>query len=182
MTRLCAIVRGSLGFAIVSVAAFSVWAFGKGWLRDYGGETTLYACCFAVFAALTGLLLHPLVTGAGALRRFYLSFVPAFLAYTVLWCAAWYALGADSGEWLGSLAGSIGFAAVLAMKFRRFGAMIPAALALFTGHSAGYFAGEWICYDQLHSVPGELAWGLLYGLGFGAGIGYAYWAVQREGR
>jgi len=173
------ILRGSLGFAAVGVAAFSVWAFGKGWLRDHGGETALYACCFTVFAVLTGLFLHPLLPGPRSVGRFYRVFVPAFLVYTVLWCAAWYAMGEGAGEWLGSFAGTFGFATVLALMLGNARALPLAALGLFAGHSAGYFLGERICYAQLHSTPSELIWGLLYGLGFGAGIGFACWTVQR---
>ena len=32
------VLHGSIGFAFVSIAAFSVWAFGAGWFRDLGGE------------------------------------------------------------------------------------------------------------------------------------------------
>jgi hypothetical protein len=53
---------------------------------------------------------------------------------------------------------------------------------LFVGHSAGYFLGGPLHY---HSGPeyrllGILGWGLLYGLGFGAGIGYAFQAFLRR--
>jgi len=46
-------------------------------------------------------------------------------------------------------------------------------------HSAGYFSAAHICSTSLHSVSSELTRGLLYGLGFCAGIGYAF-ALMRQ--
>ena len=140
----------------------------------------LYLGCFLVFAVLSGLLMHPLLEGTGTLRRFNRIFIPAFLAYTFAWCAAWFLMGAGKGEWAASFAGSLAFTAVMAAMLKKGRALLPAALVMFVTHSAGYFAGEKICQASLHSVPGELAWGLLYGLGFGAGIGHAFWAMQRK--
>ena len=174
------LLRGSLGFAVVSVAAFSVWVFGGAWFERHGGELAMYAGCCLVFVALSGLLLHPLLKGPRALPRFYGVFIPAFLAYAMAWCGGWFLLGAGRGEWAGSLAGSFAFAAVAAGMLRHWQAVVPAALVMFVAHSAGYFGGEKICYDSLHSAGSELAWGLLYGLGFGAGIGHTFWITQRR--
>jgi hypothetical protein len=174
-----AIVRGSLGFGFVSTAAFSVWVFGDKWFFHNGGELAMYAGCFVVFAALSGLLLHPLLHGPHAFKRFYGVFIPAFFAYTIAWCVGWFFVGSGAGEWLGSFAGACAFVAVLAVFFQNWRAMPLAALILFITHSAGYFAGAEICYSSLHATSGKLAWGLLYGLGFGAGIGYAFAAMQR---
>ncbi len=173
------LIRGSLGFAVVSVAAFAVWVFGGAWFEHHGGEGAMYAACSLVFIVLAGLLLHPLLAGPRALVRFYAVFIPAFIAYAVAWCAGWFVLGADLGEWGGSLAGSLVFAAVVALMVGKGRGLLSPALVMFITHSAGYFAGEKVCYTSLHSVSSELAWGLLYGLGFGAGIGYAFWAAQR---
>ncbi len=56
---------------------------------------------------------------------------------------------------------------------------LPSALIMFALHSAGYFAGAHVCYTSLHSVGSELAWGALYGLGFGAAIGFAFAKMHR---
>lgn len=176
----CATVRGALGFAAVSVAAFSVWAFGGKWLRDHGGDPALYAAIAAVFLGLTGALLHPLVRGPRSFVRFTRVFVPAFFAYAAGWCMAWFALGLGRGEWLGSLAGSAAFALVAGGMLGNLRAFPRAGGALFVGHSAGYFAGGPLFYavKSGHAVLGMLGWGLLYGLGFGAGIGYAFFVFQ----
>ncbi len=181
-TPLRAALRGSLGFAAVSVAAFSVWAFGGKWFRGHGGDPAMYAVIAAVFLGLTGALLHPLARGPRPLVRFTRVFVPAFLAYAGAWCGAWFLLGFGRGEWLGSLAGSAAFALVAGLLLGNPRAFPRAGLALFIGHSAGYFAGGPL-YDSVkpgHATLGMLGWGLLYGLGFGAGIGYAFFAYQDQ--
>jgi hypothetical protein len=172
------ILLGAFGFGVTSVAAFSVWAFGAEWFGTHGGELAMYAGCTVVFLLLSGLLLHPLLQRPRRVARLYKTFIPAFLAYAVVWCVAWIAMRDRAGEWLGSVAGSIAFAAVLALMFRNGRALLPAAIVLFILHSLGYFAGSVLYEDFMHMPRGRLVWGLLYGLGFGAGIGYAYSVMQ----
>lgn len=171
-------IRGAIGFVLVSTAAFAVWAFGGGWFHSHGGETALYASCAATFVLLSGLILRPLLAWPGTVLHFYRFFVSAFLVYAVAWCAAWFSLGAGKGEWLASFAGSVVFTAVMAATFRAWRALVPSALVMSVMHSVGYFAGEQVCYASSHSVGSELAWGALYGLGFGAGIGFALASMQ----
>ena len=188
------IARGSIGFGIVGLAAFSIWAFAGKWFQTRVGEAGLYAACALVFIGLSGLLLHPLLRGPGALRRFHLAFIPAFLAYAIVWCAAWFLLRFGKGEWLGSLLGATAFVAVVSWRLRNFRGFLLTTLIVFGLNALGYFLGgqalHWLLSpagsDILggFSKPGlmvvaKLAWGLLYGLGFGAGIGYAFHAVQK---
>ncbi|MFN0076400.1 MAG: hypothetical protein ACKVY0_07995 [Prosthecobacter sp.] len=180
MQTLAVILRSSIAFAIVSTAAFAVWVFGGPWFHLHGGETAMYAACCLVFLLLAGLLLRPALRWPGGLLRFYGFFLPAFLLYALAWCAAWFSLGAGRGEWIASLIGSMAFTIAMAAALRGWRAWPVAAMAVFIGHSAGYFAGELVCYRSLHSTASELAWGLLYGIGFGAGIGYAFTAMQRS--
>ena len=105
-----AIVRGTMGFTMVSVAGFAVWALAGKWFYAHVGEAGLYAVSFVVFLGLSGLLLHPLVNGPRPLLRFYKIFVPAFLAYALVWCGFWFALHYGAGEWLGSFFGCAAFA------------------------------------------------------------------------
>lgn len=174
------ILRGGIGFAVVSVAAFAVWAFGDRAFTRLGGEAGLYAACTVVFVALSGLLLHRLVAGPGSLGRFYRIFIPAFVAYAVAWCAGWFALGMGAGEWLGSAAGSAVFAGVVAWSLGNARAWPLGALVLFIAHSAGYFLGGEMYYPSDRQVMAKLLWGLVYGLGFGAGIGFVFWLAQRK--
>jgi hypothetical protein len=182
MKLIPSLLRGTLGFAVVSTAAFAVWAFGAGWFHHHGGEGAMYAACCLVFVALAGPLLHPLVAGPRPLARFYGVFIPAFVVYAVAWCAGYFTCGSGAGEWVASAAGSLAFAAVAALLLGKGRGLLMAALVTFAGHSAGYFAGEKICYQSHHSMNSELVWGLCYGLGFGLGIGYTFWAAQSHAR
>ncbi len=185
---------GSIGFAVVSLAGYSVWAFGGKWLHANLGDAGLYAGCLIVFLGSSGLLLRPLVRGSRPLLRTYRVFIPAFFAYAIVWCAAWFALGFGAGEWAASLAGSVAFAAVTARGFGNFRGFLKVCVVLFIFHSAGYFLGGrlmwWMMKPDAAAALGELSkaqigviaklgWGLLYGLGFGAGIGHAFNRFQR---
>lgn len=171
-----AVLRGTLGFAAVSLAAYSVWAFAGGWFKS---EAALYSSIALAFVALSGVALHPL---AGSLPRFYKSFVPAFLAYAAVWCLAWFTLHSRLGEWLGSLGGSVAFAVVAGLILGKPRASLQAAAVLFFAHSVGYFMGADF-YEGVKPQARTLArlgWGLFHGLGFGAGIGYAFFQFREE--
>jgi hypothetical protein len=172
-------IRGGAGFAVVSTAAFAVWALGTPLFVRFGGEAGMYAGCCVVFILLSGLVLRPLLKWQGTVMQFYRFFFTAFLAYAIAWCAGWFLLGMGLGEWLGSLVGCAAFTAVTAATLHGWRALVPSALVMFALHSAGYFAGAHVCYTSLHSMASELAWGALYGLGFGAGIGFAFARMQR---
>lgn len=181
------LLHGALGFAAVSLASFSIWAFAAGAFRRLGGEPAMYVAIAVVFLGLSGVVLGPLAGGTG---RFYRVFLPAFSAYAVLWSVAWFALPNRSGEWLGAL---LGCAAFVGLARWRLGTS-TGWLALFTGffllHTAGYFAGSWAMYDfwlarfkagnpdgltgPQAAVLAKLSWGLCYGLGFGAGLGWLF--------
>jgi len=181
------VLHGALGFALVSIAAFSVWAFGAGLFRNLGGELVMYAAIAAVFLGLSGIVLGPLVGGGG---RFYKAFLPAFLFYAVVWCVAWFGLKGRMGEWTGAAAGCLVFTLISMKLLGSVRGWLAAAIALFVLHTAGYFAGDWAMYDfwlekkeliaqgnltkpQL-AILAKLSWGLCYGLGFGAGIGWVF--------
>jgi hypothetical protein len=176
------ILRGGLGFAAVSVAAFAVWAYGGAWLSAHLKEAGFYAVDAAVFLALSGLALHPLVRGPRSFRRFLTVFVPAFLAYAVTWCGIWFALRFGLGEWLASLGGCLAFALVVGGFLGNRRSLPAVVVVLFATHSAGYFLGGPLHYQSgpEHRVLGILGWGLAYGLGFGTGIGYAFHTFQRK--
>ena len=179
---------GTVGFTAVSIAGFAVWAFGGRWFRS---EVSLYAASAAVFIAASGLFLHRLIDGAARIVRFYKAFIPAFLAYALVWCLCWFEGRDGAGEWLGSLFGCAAFVVVLAAVFRNWRNVVLAVLLVFALHSAGYFAGGWAYKRagatarrelgwsrQTAGVVARLSWGLFYGLGFGAGIGFAFHTAQ----
>lgn len=187
--------QGALRFAVVSVAAFSVWAFAGRWFYRTVGELGLYVATAVVFLALSAWLLAPLVVRGLTFRRFTAVFSVAFLAYAAAWCAAWFALRDGPGEWLGSLVGSVAFAALVCRALGRPSATWQCAAVLFVTHSAGYFLGgmlyAWLTGPAAaEALPGvgranlalaaKLGWGLLYGLGFGAGLGFTFFTAQRR--
>jgi hypothetical protein len=183
-----AMLRGSLGFGAVSVLAFAVWAFVGKWFHTHMGEGGLCVGCVVVFLVFTGLLLHPLVHDGNRWFRFYKIFVPAFCVYAVAWCAAWFLWQFGLGEWLGSLAGSVALAVMIGFGFRNFHPILKVSAIMFVLHSAGYFLGEmawrWVAGANSESFGGhgslisKLAFGLIYGLVVGAGLGYAFFTFQ----
>jgi hypothetical protein len=182
--------HGALGYAAVSLAAYSIWAFAP---RLGGSELGMYGLIALVFLAGTGLALHGLLLGEAKLSRFYRLFLPAFFAYAAVWSAAWFGLGGRVGEWVGALAGTLVFALIAWRWLGQPRGFWIAALVLFVLHTLGYFAGSAWMYGLLeHGAQGlskrqvaivaKLGWGLFHGLGFGAGIGFALGAWQREHR
>jgi len=196
---------GGLGFGLVGLTAFAVWAFAGGMLTRAVGEGGFYAVCAAVFIGLAGLVFGQLVIGPGGTVRMYALFTPAFLAYSALWCAAWFALarrtgwlgGELSAELLGAAVGGVAMAAVMARAFGATHQFGRGALALFAGNSLGYFLGkvvwQWLRGEGATIFAGiltheqrgwlaMLAWGLLYGACFGAAIGYVIFLCQKRVR
>ncbi len=194
-----------LGFGLVGLAAFSVWAFAGGALTRGLGEAGFYAVCAVVFIGLAGLVFGQLVIGPGGTARMYALFTPAYLAYASLWCAAWFALAGRQGwlggelkaELVGAALGGVAMAAVILWGFgslREFG---RGTLALFAGNALGYFLGkiawQWLRGEGAQIFAGVLtreqrgwfamlAWGLLYGACFGGAIGYTIFVSQERVR
>jgi hypothetical protein len=189
---------GALGFCLVSIAGFVPWAFfGRG-LRQVVGELGMYVVCALVFIALAGLFLHRLILGTGSLGRFYLLFAIVFAAYSVGWIAGWMLLRGHPGSIAGLLAGTAVMGWLLTRAFEARDALLPVIAVLFTANAAGYFIGGWV-EGYLMELPemrllgnaverrtqmriAMLAWGVFYGLGLGAGLGYAFHRCQRAAR
>jgi hypothetical protein len=176
--------------------------FAGRWFYRNIGEAGLYAVCAIVFIGLSGPLLHRLVIGPGSLSRCYQLFSLAFLAYAVVWTIAWMtlvrALGGVTAGIIGSLSGIAIMGAVLAWGFKAPEAALKIIAVLLITNVAGYFIGEWayngvlalkdgnavglVLERQTRSMLSKAAWGLCYGLGFGAGIGFAFHACQAKAR
>ncbi|MCI0745281.1 MAG: hypothetical protein L0Y58_07740 [Verrucomicrobia subdivision 3 bacterium] len=170
---------GVAGFATASLVVFGFWAVaGRAMYRAFG-EAGFYSVCVVLFIGLGTLLLRSLARQL-SFARFATLFTGAFVAYAVSWCAAWFLVRGRAGEWVGSLAGAVAFALVIGLALRA-GRWIPLmATVLFLTHSVGYFAGS-LAYDLLKGASGlaaKLAWGLCYGIGMGAGIGFVFHKCQ----
>lgn len=175
MSRLSGTVRAAFAFALTGVAGFSLWAFAGRRL----GETLLYLAITAVFLVLPALLTKGLLPGPRPRLRFSKVFFPAFIAYAAVWCLAWFSLKSKTGEWLGSAGGCAAFALVSALFLGGWARLPGAFLMLFLAHSAGYFAGDQVFAALKHSQTSMLLWGLLYGAGLGAGVGWVFRSLDR---
>lgn len=182
---------GAAGFTAVSLAGFAVWALAGSWFYRHAGEAGLYLASAFVFLALAGLFLHPLIRGERRVVRLYRAFVPAFFGYALVWSVCWFLFKFGWGEWLGSLAGCAVFAAILRNRLGSAAPLGKPLLILFLAHSAGYFLGSAVYMSKVTprlwgglskregAMVARMLWGLFYGLGFGAGIGFMFDAFQR---
>ena len=131
------LLRGAIGFAIVSIAGFAPWPIFDLWLR-IGGETKLYFACTAVFIGLSSPLLHRLIIGPGSLARFYKLFTLAFIPYVIVWVTLWMELRSAMGVILGLFGGTLAMSAILAFAFDAWKSLIPSTIAIFTLNALGY--------------------------------------------
>jgi hypothetical protein len=177
------VLRGIIGFTLVSVAGFAPWPIIDRWF-PWMGEMGLYVVCTAVFIGLSGPLLHRLIIGPGSLPRFYKVFTLAFTAYVIAWAAFWIWLRSDVGEITGLLGGTAAMGAIVAFAFDSRRAVVKIIAALFVLNAAGYLAGRWfggkLGID--HRLTAILLWGICYGIGFGAGLGMAFHFCQARAR
>jgi hypothetical protein len=186
--------RGTIGFTIVSVAGFVPWAiFGRS-LHRLVGELGMYLGCMAVFIGLSGLLMHRLILGPGSLSRFYKLFSAAFAAYSVGWMAGWMVLRGHPGSIAGLLAGTAMMGWMMTRAFDARDATFKVIAVLFVLNSLGYFIGGWAeagvmgmkeptlfgvaVARKVQVRTAMLLWGVFYGLGFGAGLGWAFHLCQ----
>ena len=190
-SSLGATLNGAWRFGLVSLGGFAPWALEDLILPKSVGELGLYAGCLIFFIVFAEIFLAPLVHGPDARKRFHRAFVPAFIAYAVVWSACWFALKFGRGEWLGLAAGCATFALIVGKMLGAKSGYAKAIFVLILAHAAGYFMGAYVFGLRRHP-PGflaswpkrdlltaaKLAWGLFYGLGFGAGIGYAFHLFQ----
>jgi hypothetical protein len=175
---------GIVGFTVVSVAGFVPWAvFGHLW-GPVVGESGVYVVCALVFIALSGPALHRLIIGPGSLARFYKVFSLAFVVYSILWIVIWMSLRGHRGSVWGLLGGTVAMGVVLALAFDAMRRIVAVVAALFLLNAAGYFIGG-VCEEALFPYNGlaaRLSWGVCYGIGFGAGLGVAFYLCQAEAR
>lgn len=160
---------GGFGFGIVSLAVFATVAFGERWMYARLGVLGAYLVWTALFILLGGAVLGSLVIGRWRLPKFYLLYGIAFFAYAAGWVAAYFILRGPTGEWIGSLAGSILMAVVFAVGFGVTRSIPKFVAILFVANSVGYFLGSAL-NDQVTGQVGMLLWGLAYGIFLGAGI------------
>ena len=175
------VLRGVVGFTILSVAGFLPWVLGLGKRIGTGG---MYAACAVVFLGLSGPLLHRLILGPGSLVRFYKIFGLGFSLYAIAWVAAYMGLRGHLGSIVGLLAGCALMGGVFAVAFDARSAALPSIASLFLGNLAGYYLG-WAVEGatvKTHPTLAMLLYGVCYGIGFGTGLGLAFHFCQKTAR
>jgi hypothetical protein len=178
------ILRGVVGFTVVSVAGFAPWALAGRWLRGHVGEVGLYVACALVFIGLSGPALHRLIIGPGSLKRFYELFAVAFTSYSIAWIVGWMTMRGHLGSTVGLLAGTIVTGEILGRAFEAWEQRWKMMAALFVLNAVGYFVGGVIegALIREHALAAKLLWGVSYGVGLGAGLGVAFYLAQEEAR
>lgn len=165
------LVVGGVGFGLVSLAVFATVAFGERWMYRNLGMVGAYLTWTTLFILLGGAVLGSLVVGRWQLPKFYLLFALAFFVYALGWVGAYFTVRGTTGEWIGSLVGSLMMGAVLTFSLGAIRSGVLLSLALFAANSAGYFLGSAI-NDALGGSTGMLLWGVIYGLCLGIGLGF----------
>jgi hypothetical protein len=177
------LIAGTWRFTVVALLGFAPWALGGRWFNRTLGEIGLYGVCLGAFLLGALCLLPPLLPGNQRLRRTALGIIPAYTLYAVVWCSCWFALGGKLGEWIGAILGGTIFVVICAWRFGRPSQLLFTCLLFVVTHALGYFAGEFaMAWCQTQAWPksfGMWAWGLCYGVGFGAGLGYVVAVCQR---
>lgn len=192
------VMRGMIGFTLVSLGGFAPWVLAGRWFYRNTGELGLYLACAIVFIGLSGVLLHRLIIGPGSLRRFYQIFSLAFVGYAVAWTIGWMVFRGVTGSVVGALAGIAVMGGIFAIGFAARGAFLKIFAVLLVANVAGYFIGEWahnlalalkegnvtglVLGQSVRSLLSKTLWGLCYGLGFGVGIGFTFYSCQTEAR
>ncbi|OYW77926.1 MAG: hypothetical protein B7Z37_01790 [Verrucomicrobia bacterium 12-59-8] len=178
------LLRGMIGFTVVSVAGFVPWAVFGQWLHSQVGEAGMYAVCAMVFLTLTAPLLHRLIIGPGSVSRFYKLFGLSFTAYSVAWIAGWMLLRGHPGSIAGLLVGTMVMACMLVAAFDALRVVVKVFLALFVLNAVGYFVGGFseAALIKEHPLAAKLSWGVFYGIGLGSGLGLAFHFCQERAR
>ena len=187
------LLRGTLGFILVSIAGFAPWAVAGSWFYRNFGEAGMYIACALVFIGTAGLVMSRLIIGPGSLLRFYLLFTPAFGAYAVAWIVGWMLLKGHTGSVVGLLAGTALMGCMLARAFDADGETLKVIMALFVLNSAGYFIGGIVegyllqmegppLPEMAQAIIAKSSWGVFYGAGLGAGLGWAFYICQAKTR
>jgi hypothetical protein len=171
----------SVGFCAASLCVFATVAFAERCMYQNLAMAGAYVAWTALFILLGGGALSLIVIGPGRLSRFYPLFSAAFLLYAVGWVGAYFLMGGTTGEWGGSIVGSIMMALVFALGFGAARSFPAIAATLFVFNSAGYFLGATV-YNSIHGKNGMISWGLIYGLLLGAGLGAAIYLAQGAAR
>ena len=172
---------GSIGFSVVSTVVFATVAFGEGWLYGHLGVALTYAFWTLIFILGGGTVAARLNRGFRSIACSYATFALAFFLYAAGWMAAYFALKLGLRELFGVIAGTV----LMSLTFAWAGAakrdFAGIFLILLLTNTAGYFAGRCL-WRAFGGHAGMIAWGVLFGLGLGFGLGYVFYACRTPSR
>lgn len=166
------ILMAGLRFSIVGLAGFAPWVFGAG---KFHSTATLYTACAIPFFALGGLALYPDVRGKLGLIKSYLLFFAGFFTFAGAWCLVYLTMHGKHGEVFGALLGTAALCLVIRSAIGKRSRFLEALGVVFTLFTVGYFIGDWLFYKVIprsFASWGQLSWGVCFGFGFGAGLGW----------
>lgn len=170
-------INGALRFGFASLLVYATVAFAEGWMYQTLGLTGAYIVWTVLFIGLGGTALKSLA-GSISFGKFFIIFGLAFLMYAVGWSASYFILKGATGEWVGSLTGSLLLALVFAGGFKAWPSFVLIAVVVFIGNSIGYFLGAAL-NQSVGGKPGMLLWGAAHGVFLGAALGKALYFVKK---
>ncbi|BBM83516.1 hypothetical protein [Candidatus Uabimicrobium amorphum] len=176
---LYSILSGALAFTIASIIVFVTVAFAERQLYQLLGLLGAYIFWIILFISSGTILLYRLVRRIMSLPRFAIAYSVSFVLYSLAWMMSYYNMRNSTGEWVGSLTGSFAIAISFAVFFALPQYIARWTLFFFVLHSIGYFIGSNV-FAMAPSRETMILWGITYGLGTGAGLGFILYYVKEH--
>jgi hypothetical protein len=172
---------GAVGFCVVIMVVMGIAALTDTLLKKHVGDKWTYAFNASLLILMAGGVFRRLIIAPAPVFRVYVLFAAAFVLYDAAWTAAYRPFRNVMGEWLGSLAGGMGLGLAFATIFDAPKQAVRVIVVLCITSAAGYFGGKFL-QPHLPGLVGALVFGAAYGLGLGAGVGYALYTCQEPAR
>ena len=135
---------GGFGFGMASLCVFATVAFAERWMYHHLGLAGAYTAWMVLFIGLGGGVLSLLIARPMRILTFYAIFSAAFFLYAIGWVGAYFTLRGATGEWVGSLAGSVLMSLMIATGFRVMRFLPDGDADFYTGydHTTHAFAAD----------------------------------------
>lgn len=170
---------GALAFTIASILVFLTVAFAERQLYQLLGLLGAYIFWIVLFISSGTILLYRLVRRVMSMRRFAIAYAISFIVYSAAWMVSYYYMRNTTGEWVGSISGSIGITISFAIFFGLPQYILLWAFSFFIFHSIGYFIGSYV-FSIAPTRESMILWGITYGLGTGSGLGFILYYVKEH--